>query len=86
MEAHVFFVFNRNDWPFYPPPPGLLFQAAKALSDAVVTTAKEMEEKPPGKADFFESLKSHICSLPCHKSGKFHFKEGTNAYEAATRR
>ena len=61
-------------------------QAAEALSTAVLATAKEMEHKPAGCADFFEALKVHMASLPTHSSGRFRLRENTNEYAAAARR
>lgn len=58
-------------------------QAAEALSAAVLSTAKEMEGRPAGDADFFKTLHSKVGSLEADMCGKFSFKESSPEYEAA---
>ncbi|CAB1101350.1 unnamed protein product [Ectocarpus sp. CCAP 1310/34] len=61
-----------------------LEEAAEAISNAVLTTAKEMESKPPGQADFFPTLQSIIAETP-EITGKYDFKTNTTEYQTAAR-
>lgn len=60
-------------------------QAAEALSAVVLDTAVEMQSKPPGRADFFETLRTKIDAAP-EITGKYDFKMGTSEYQTASRR
>lgn len=64
----------------------ILNQAADALSATVLETAKKMESKPAGEADFFETLKSGISQLSPETAGRFNFKDSSPEYVAAVRR
>ncbi|CBJ28670.1 conserved unknown protein [Ectocarpus siliculosus] len=61
-----------------------LEEAAEAISNAVLATAKEMESKPPGQADFFPTLQSKIAETP-EITGKYDFKTNTTEYQTAAR-
>lgn len=51
----------------------------------MLATAKEMESKPPGHANFFPTLMAKIDSTP-EITGKYDFKTSTSEYQAAARR
>ncbi|CAM9343925.1 unnamed protein product, partial [Scytosiphon promiscuus] len=59
-------------------------EAAETLSEAVLATAREMENAQPGQADFFDALQTNMRSIP-KLAGKFQFKMGSSEYQAATR-
>ncbi len=51
----------------------------------MIDTAAEMQSKPPGRADFFETLRSKIDAAP-EITGKYDFKMGSSEYVSAARR
>lgn len=51
----------------------------------MLASAVAMQTKPPGQADFFDTLRVKIDALPGIK-GKYDFKTGTSEYLAAVRR
>lgn len=61
-------------------------QVADSLSSAVLTAAKEMEDKPAGRVDFFDTLQEKINACGPQGAGQFTLKMGTSAYQAAVRR
>lgn len=50
----------------------------------MLATAKEMEDMPPGRADFFKALQEKMSVMDI--DGKYTFPEGTSEYLAAERR
>lgn len=59
---------------------------SEALSGAVLATAKEMENMPAGRADFFAALKTAVESLIPTVGGKYSFDENSAEYQTAVRR
>eukprot|EP00752_Nemacystus_decipiens_P002572 g2410.t1 len=63
---------------------GNLDNAAEEISAAVLASAVEMQTKPPGEADFFNTLRLKIEAMP-QIQGKYDFKTGTSEYLSAVR-
>eukprot|EP00903_Cladosiphon_okamuranus_P010618 g10041.t1 len=61
-----------------------LEQAAEEISREVLASAVEMQNKPPGEADFFETLRVKIDAKPEIK-GKYDFKTSSSEYQSAVR-
>lgn len=61
-------------------------KASKVIGAAVISTAEDMQNKPAGQADFFNTLQAKIDEEAEKVGGKYDFKQGTTEYDSALRR
>lgn len=65
-------------------PPTPYDQESEAIGNTVITTAADMQEKPAGHANFFDTLLDKIGATPF--VGKYNLRPDSPEYTAASRR